>query len=523
MPDAHIIVPVDGATNLKVEVLDFDTLETVASESAPSPTSDAEGLLCNDTAVELAWFDEAIAGLAPSVRARPAIIAPVARGCSGGLVDADNAICEIPGTGLTLSYSHRYPDRVEERFAELAGSASDFFKETGSILTFPGSLTLLKRFLFEEMERGEVLARARAFAAYGVLMSGHFMGENYLGAVAAAGNEHSYWMCHSGTRDVRAAPGAASRMAGEIDAFRRLVPAPPSIVYRAIGVTPPETVARLGLGEQCGVIPGGHDTCLSHIPVMASFRGAFPDRAQRPVIQVEGGTWTMIAQIGGETELPPDGHERDILVQGTVDGEPVMTARYGGGNDFKHLKTLAEELGAGLGGEAYDGDLADAARGDCFVLPNINPVNHGTGPFPLLEGSVVNGEAFFRDASRAWMLANLTTSTVTAEQVTAVAQDSDVPVVITAGAAKDPWFGRLLATFTGRDVFALVDRHGEPVTETTTLGAAVCGKAACLGVHPYEVDLDSLQVSYRAVEPFGGELGRIVAAYRARLLERVRR
>ncbi|HRT95838.1 MAG TPA: hypothetical protein P5532_15520, partial [Planctomycetota bacterium] len=57
-----------------------------------------------------------------------------------------------------------------------------------------------------------------------------------------------------------------------------------------------------------------------------------------------------------------------------------------------------------------------------------------------------------------------------------------------------------------------------PVTETTTLGAAIAGKAACLGIHPYAVDTAPLGVRYRQVEPLPADLTRALSAYRGKWL-----
>lgn len=528
MAEEVIIVPVDGATNIKLEVLSFETLGTIVSKDTASPSCEVGGLRYNSTGEEFAWFDKAVASLPGEVRGKVAVIAPVARGASGGLVGNDGSLTEVPGRGLTLSYNQRYPDAVECRFRELAGSERDFFLETGSIRDFPGSLTLIKRFVFEEMERPDLLKQAAGFGVYGVLMAGHFLGDDYLRAVKLAGNEHSYWMCHSGARDITGPPGKPSRLTAKIESFWRLVPRGPAVAYRPIGHVPPPQAATLGIAGRLLVVPGGHDTCLSHIPVMATFGQAFPEMAGKPVIQVDGGTWTMVAQIGGTARLLEDGFRRDILVQGTVDGEPVVTARYGGGNDFKYLKALIEARSKAKSPETKAGHGTDEKlllqvlrAADCFVLPNINPVNHGTGPFPNIRGRIVNEESFLSDPARAVVVANLTTAITTSVQIEAIAQDSGVPIVITAGASKDPYFGRLLATLTGRKVYTMFDKAGNAVTETTTLGAAIVGKAAVLGGHPYRVDVGTLGVSYAALEPFGADVAQALAEYRKRLLQLV--
>lgn len=517
-----IIVPVDGASNIKLEVFDFETLVCLHSASAPTPVQTAGGLAYNESGEEFAWLDGAIRSL-PKELKRAAVISPVARGASGGLIGHDNTLTEVPGEGLTLAYTQRYPEHVEERFRELAGSAGEFFAETGSIRDFPGSLTLIKRLVFEEIERPDVLERSAAFAPLGILITGHFLDSGYLRAWNAAGNEHSNWMCHTGARDIRVMPGTPSRLARKISSFGRLVPPETSVAYRPVGVMPAHQASALGLPDDVTVTPGGHDTCISHIPVMSTFFRSFPVMRGKPVIQVEAGSWTMVARIGGSADLPPDGFLRDLLVQGTVDGEPVVTARYGGGNDFREAKRIVEAAG-GVFSAGPDERLLEhiAGAADCFVLPNISPVNHGTGPFPDLLGRIVNERFLLTHPGAAHIVTTLATALAAAVQVEAVSGDRGVPLIITAGGAKDPYYARLLATFTGRAVHAPFDRDGHPVTETTSLGAAITGKAACLGIHPYGVDTGSLRIEYREVERYGGGIARRLAGYRRRWIEAVR-
>jgi hypothetical protein len=516
MTSKTILVPVDGASNIKLETLDFETLATLHSASTDSPGREHEGLKYNATGQEFDWFDEVIRSLPESCRSA-AVVAPVARGASGGLVGADNTLMEAPGQRLTLAYTQGYPEAVNEAFSKLAGSREDFFQETGSIRDFPGSLTLLKRLLFEEMVRPELLARAAGFGQYGALMGGHFIGDNYLAAIQQAGNEHSYWMCHSGTRDVRQQPGTPSQASRQVKGFQRLVPAAPSVCYRAIGAMPAAQAAQLKLAAPPLVAPGGHDTCLSHIPILSIFYQAYPAAAGKPVVQVEAGTWTMIAQMGGAPKVPADGYTRDIIIQGTVDGEPVVTARYGGGADFAHLKKLAQARGRAFDKSWDEARLLKLLRAaDCFVLPNINPANHGTGPFPQVQGRIINEAAFFADGVTAFLAGNLMTALTTAEQVAAISPDVETPIVLTAGGSKDAFFAAVLATLTGHPVYAMFDKTGQAVTETTTLGAAIVGKAACLGIHPYKVDTSALGVSCRQIVALSGEVAAALKAYRAK-------
>ncbi len=200
-----IIVPVDGASNIKLEVLDFETLTTVFSKSSETPVKESGGLRYNRTGEECRWFDRTIGEL-PGDMKSVNVIAPVARGASGGLIGPDNTLMEVPGEDLTLSYTQEYSGAVENMFRELAGDKRGFFLETGSVMDFKGSMTLIKRLVFEEIERPELVEQAECFGTYGALLSGHFLGDDYLRAVRLSGNEHSYWMCHTGGRNIIEAP-----------------------------------------------------------------------------------------------------------------------------------------------------------------------------------------------------------------------------------------------------------------------------------------------------------------------------
>ena len=52
----------DGASNIKLEVFDFDTLEAIHSIVTETPVTEFDGYCYNQTANECKWFDRAIKG-----------------------------------------------------------------------------------------------------------------------------------------------------------------------------------------------------------------------------------------------------------------------------------------------------------------------------------------------------------------------------------------------------------------------------------------------------------------------------
>ena len=341
MEKETLIVPGDGASNIKLDVYDFDSLEAIFTTVTETPVSDTENFKCNNILEEFNWFDDAIKSI-PAEMKNVVAIAPVTRGASSALIGEDNVILDTSDGDKAIAYTHSYPDDVEEKFLEICGSAEKYFSETGSVMSFPGSLCLAKRFLFESMKRPEIYKKAKAFAIFPVVISGHFLNNNFLQAVEKAGNENSYWMCHSGTRNVNEKPGTPSSLTFKLDKFWDLVPHETALPYKSIGNMPKEQSRELELPEKVKVFPGGHDTCFSHIPILSSFYNIQPEYKGTPILQLEAGTWTMSAQLGGLAKLPQNGYKQGIIVQGTVDGEPTVTSMYGGGADFRYVKTLAK-------------------------------------------------------------------------------------------------------------------------------------------------------------------------------------
>jgi len=136
MNQKTILVPVDGASNIKLEALDFATLATVHSASTESPTAQADGLAYNATGKEFDWFDRTIASL-PAACRDAAVVAPVARGASGGLVGNDNSLVEVPSQRLTLSYTQGFGPAVDDRFANSPARARNSSRKPAPSATSP--------------------------------------------------------------------------------------------------------------------------------------------------------------------------------------------------------------------------------------------------------------------------------------------------------------------------------------------------------------------------------------------------
>lgn len=508
MQKQYVIVPEDGATNIKLDVFCLEDFSLVTRFITNTPINVIDGWHYNATEAEFIWFDEIITKLPQPIKKQVAVISVVARGASGGFVDKNNRLLDSKDHQHTLAYTHPYPEVVEQQFKKIAQSDAQYYQETGSILHFPGGLSLIKRFLFESMVRSEILKQAQGFATYNILMSGHFLDDDYLSAIKKAGNEHTYWMCHTGARNINAKPGTPSKISGKIPRFADLIPANPSMCYQILGNIGVSKAKSLGLPATTKIAVGGHDTALSHIPVTASFNQYFARKQNQPLIHIDVGTWTMCAQIGEFSPLLKDGYKRGIMVQGTVDGEPVVTGIYGGGRDFQYIKAQVEAKGKKFLSE-FDAALLEkiVTEKNSFVLPNVNPDNYATGPFPELKGKIINEDKFFNAAyGTQHIVICLTVAFAAAYQINLVAKNQSIPIVLTAGGSRDPYLGKLLHAITGREVYLMRNSKGDIFSETTTLGAAIVGKAALLNMHPYAVDLSTAHIQYERIESLPNKL-----------------
>ncbi|MCP4180922.1 MAG: hypothetical protein GY756_24430 [bacterium] len=515
MADKVILVPSDGATNIKLEVFDFDTLTTLHAESSKSPNAEYNGLKCNCTKEEFDWFDKTISEL-PLKYKNVVIISPVSRGASGGLIGENNDIIDVDNGRFTIAYTQDYPENVELEFSKICNSEENYFNETGSILALPGSLSLIKRLLFEQMERPEIAEKAKGFAPYSILMAGHFLGDDFLKAIELAGNEHSYWMCHTGARNINKEPGTPSSICDKIELFWKLVPRETAVSYKSIGCISEDYAEKIGMKNNVAVTPGGHDTCLSHIPIISTFYQAFPHLKENGVFHLEIGTWIMGAQLnnlGAQISISSN-CKKGTMVQGTVDGVPVPTTMFGGGADYRTLMEIGKkhniEFDSNININFFDEILRDNS---CFVLPNIDPNNYGTGPFPELKGKIINEDYFYSSGKKAFVLSNLMTVLTTSYQISGLLAE-DTSIVLTGGGAKNDLFGQILTTLTGHDVYIGYDKFDNIISETTSLGAAIVGKASCLNIHPYDVDVNSIGVKYRKLSEFDGELKMNLEKYR---------
>jgi len=530
----NILVVEDGASGVKISVFDSNTFKVLYTKPAITDGDDAvfpgtktvDGREYVNLPAELDWFDKAIKEIPEDVRTGIGVIGIAARGGTCAFIGKDGAIIDCPdGGNLVASYAGRTPkvEALVKRLFPTDKQSAELFAETGSPLA-PGYVYGVTRGL--EIGADERLSEnAEAVAIAPNLIALHFLDNAFLKAKEIFGAAYS--IGHSALFNINESQGTPSSFAKlpEMQAFMNLLPSKVTVPHTVIGNMSETQKDSLGLSGTVEVTPGIHDTPGSHTPIWASARKLLEGESN--ATHVELGSWTM-CQYSGDITIPEAAHKKGLLAQGSVDGNPSLLSIYGGGFDFRFLKGKVEEKhhGGNFGLKDNQIDtarLAEVARstGD-VLLPNIDPMCHGSGPWSELEGRINNPAKFFENPEDAYLMANLMVASTVATHVDMINQpDTDDPIILTGGGAKDPLAGRLLSTLTGRKVYLMEDNKGNPVSETTALGAAMIAKAAVEETHPDKVDISPLDIKLKELPAFEGTTAQAIKKYRMDLTKAV--
>jgi sugar (pentulose or hexulose) kinase len=532
----NIVVMEDGGSGVKLTVFDAETFQVLHHDKADTDGSNAvfpgtktiDGREYVNTHAEFSWFDESLRKVPAAIREDISVIANVSRGGTMAFIGAHQRIIDCPTEpGLVASYAHQTPSALAlfERLYPTDEDKKRFFDETGSP-TGPGFVWGKRALELETDSR--LKSEATAVAPFTAVLAGHWLGGDYISAVATSGKGYDYMLCHSALVDVNGPPGTLSSFARlpEVQRFMNLLPSDFTVTHQVIGHMPPSQRDSLGLTGDIAVPAGVHDTTASHIPVWAAF-DSFNRQPNSSVIHVELGSWDL-CKDRKSVKVPNGGHKQGLLAQGSVDGEPGLTSLYGGGFDFRYLRKKVHErhpggnfgLKDGVVNEKHLEEVASTTGG--VVLPNIDPTCQGVGPWADLKGRIDNPKRFFKSPEDAYLITNLMVASAVAKHVDLITlQSKDVPIVLTGGGAEDPLAGRLLATMTGRKVYLMVDDKDKLVTGTTALGAAMIAKAAVDNTHPNSVDIGSLGITFRELKTFEKDTAKAICKYRTDLTKAI--
>ncbi|RJP34847.1 MAG: hypothetical protein C4536_02015, partial [Actinobacteria bacterium] len=424
----------DGLTNSRLDIYELDTMRRLERREGWIRTSrsiaSGDGRLWFDIPDAVEHFLEQLRDFA---RVRDvSVVVPVARGATCALLDAEEAllpreIADAAGAarrGGVISYFNATGAHTDTIFDGMA-SPRERYRDYGLPPNFTGCTIPGRTVVFLANAYPDTVQRARAFIFGPEIMARQICAGGP--SCGYTGLEMTYLMCHTGLwKD-----GRWSRLARAIDGFvmertgMRLVgglmPAAPgssSDVFARVGKG---VEAAYGLDANTEVLKGGHDSALADLPVMAACRQAL---GEREFVHFQAGSWGMARRIGGEPArvLPGGGFTRNVMLQGDLRGDPVLTAsaptgiefRYYLGDDPAGEGSLRRELELDdQAARAYERSTLESvlSRREVFVTPGVVA---GTGPYPRSVSRIYGMEKLRGDrgGELAYIALNLETAII---------------------------------------------------------------------------------------------------------------
>ncbi|MEX3007654.1 FGGY-family carbohydrate kinase [Hoeflea sp. TYP-13] len=415
----HIAVIDIGKTNIKLAIVDAETLEERAVSTMPNRVLPGPPYPHFDTDGIWAFL---LAELAGHNRACPLdAISVTTHGASGALLDAGGELA-LP----VLDYEYDGPEIV----APLYDAIRPPFAETGSP-RLAGGLNLGAQIFWQFQTFPEAANTVAAIVTYP-----QFWAHKLSGVLAT---EVTSLGCH--TDLWRPETGAFSSMVAKQGWAGLMAP-----VRRAddmLGHLRPDIAEKTGLSPQTQVHCGIHDSNASLYPYII--------RRRAPFSVVSTGTWVVCMTIGGKkVELDP---ERDTLVNVNARGDPVPSARFMGGREFDTL----------ISGDAScsSKDIETVLAEKIMLLPAVETQ---TGPFKGRQHVWSHPEAELkagiRFAAASFYLAMMT---ATCLELTG----AEGPAIVEGPFAKNDAYLSMLRSAVGRPVSV-----SETATGTST-GAAM--------------------------------------------------
>ncbi len=326
------------------------------------------------------------------------------------------AFCAVDGQELVLPPVDYEWDGYGEHRAAFE-QAIDPFEHTGAPL-LPLGLNAGLQLFWLQRTQPQAWARVRHWLPYPQYWAWWLTG--------VAASEVSSLGCH--TQLWSPANGTFSDWARRASIAERF--APLRRAWDVLGPLRPDRAQQLALPPDCEVMCGVHDSnaCLA--------RYLHHDAATL----LTTGTWTIAMATGGQArDLKP---ERDELINVSVAGAPVPTARFMGGREF-------EVLCAGASPDlATPAALADVIAQDWQALPGFAEAG---GPFQGQTGRLLHAGRPADEVPAALRpaLASLYCAQMSQQLVQAIS--SQGPVILEGPLAHNPAYGAALSALLGAD------------------------------------------------------------------------
>ncbi len=419
-PPRHIAVIDIGKTNVKLAMVDLDTLTEFAVVTRPNTVLPGPPWRHFDAEGHWSFLLEALAGFHREHRIDA--ISITTHGACAALLDRDGKLA-----APVLDYEDTGPDSVAATYDCLRPP----FSETGSARLSMG-LNIGAQLHWQFVTDPSLPDRTETIVTWP-----QYWGFRLTGVAAT---DMTSLGCHS---DLWAPEqGTFSSLVDRLGIRGKL--AAPRHPADVLGPILPEISAATGLDPETPVVCGIHDSNASLLPHIIA--------RETPFSVVSTGTWVICMAVGGtHVSLDP---ARDTLINVNALGNPVPSARFMGGREY-------EVVSGGTHPEPSETDVNDVLGGGIMLLPAVEP---GTGPFQgrkmrwlPTEPAAGSGR---RTAALSFYLA-LMTSTCLA------IIGAQGPTIVEGPFARNALFLDMLRAATGRDALASGSATG------TSIGAAL--------------------------------------------------
>lgn len=381
-----------GKTNAKMLIFS-DTGDVVASARSTPRWVEKKGRRHLDEAHLWAWMETSLAEAARDYDTDRIMV--TTHGCTFAMIADNHLVLPI------LDYEGAIPKGVCTAFSEVAPN----FSETGSP-DLPNGLNYGIQIFWMSQAEPEAFASVKSILTYPQFWTWRLAGE--------AHSEVSYLGCHSHLWSPYS--GDYSSLVDQMGWREKMAP------LKRAGLAVGSYTVTFDDGSQRAltVHNGVHDSNAS-----LSF---YTTLGYRSFTLVSTGTWVVVFNTDAPFSIMDK--SRDMLANVTVDGLPIVSARFMGGREFD---VISEASRIAVTAE----DVATAVRMQQMALPSFA----AGGPFPGLTGQLVGPKSL--DSRERAAVATLYLACMTALTLEHVGSEN--PVIIDGGLSNNPLYGPLVA------------------------------------------------------------------------------
>ena len=435
-----------GKTNKKLIVF-TDDLKPVYEKSSRIGEIEVEGVLCDNAEAILSWITRELKEACKKYPIKSVSITTY--GATVAYLKKGSLAFPI------VSYNHQIDDQIREGFYKEFGSPLDLYKITGAppygrLINAGIQLYWFKRSYPEKFAEIDEIMFLPQYLTYEI--SGFRSCE-----VTSVG-------CHTYLYDLRKLDW--SFIAERLNADELF----PSFA---------EVWSSLGEFEINGLkvtaTPGIHDSNASLLPFM--LKGA-------DVVLASTGTWCVFMYPAAEFDPREEDLRRDVVYYLNAYGKPVKASRFIGGYEHDHYsKIIQEKFNTDPKNMSLDTDVVNRIikRKEDFIMPGLM---EAVGQFQKSKPKIL-GKSFYENPVTAYHLLNLYLALQSYVAISLLLEGRSSDIIVQGGFAKNRIYLSLLSTLFQKN---RVIKSAFP--ETTSLGAAMCGKCAYEGVSPERIALD---------------------------------